>query len=228
MNETQYYRIDSLELSLRDVWRWRPVHLPLLTVYKLLGKRVPNLYWPSPALIEALGASPPADSPLAPSVAALAREVEAEGFRLVFYHRAPQLTKNQALAALLQSDDRRTLVVCSASRAIVGSAMATSTQVACLSRLTSGRELGTANTRSLLPAHPSVDVVRLASRRADDVVRAHRARLPGQALQTFEASPPALLQELRSAGRKWIAFLVGRGLLIPMTEAEVAAARQAT
>jgi hypothetical protein len=216
--EPRYYKFNTLRLTLRQYWLF-------FLVCKLLRIRIPVGYWPNPALLEPLGASA-GDSPLAPRVTAMVRDLEAEGFDSVLYYHNPTVNRTETCAAALVSEDRLTLAPCVATRAMAGGKISSAEAIGCVSRRTDGRELTTVNRRPLMPTGPHTDPMRPPGATVREVAAAHRARLAGLRLHPFNPTEVSLLEEVRASARKQVAFLVERGILVPMTELEVEMARR--
>lgn len=209
-----YYRFNSLRLTVADLWRWlgpSPRFLMFLLM-KLLRQRSPDTWWTDPALLEL-----PPRTPAPPDVV---REVErrvallrAAGFGPPHYCRVPKRGGGDDLAALLVADDRAVLATVAATRRAGAPEASLTTQIVFTSKLDGGGELATSDLRPFLPAPPGVERVSLSGVGPAELARRHRVRLAGRPWVPLPDDAEGLAQLFEADSRRSIAFLLERGYL---------------
>jgi len=221
MDEPEFYRFNSLALTVKQYYEWQgpTPSLALLLLQKLLRIRVPNVYWPNPSLVEVLEHLP---ASVAGHLArALANQVAAEGFEPFLCYRTPTMANTEGCTIALRGPDRRIVALAAASISRVGGVESRATQLGCLSLRPDGTEIGTTDARPFLPRPPWVTVERYPGQSPRVIIERHRARILGEPIEVCPTDGPAYLSFFVESSRKTIAFLQERGILTPMSAAEV-------
>jgi hypothetical protein len=168
--------------------------------------------------------APSAAEALRPAVA----EWERHGLRLAFYwtHAAEPLTDEELLAATLLSEDGKIAATTIYNRTRLGGFTHEQTFSGALSRMPDGVVLATTTRKRDYDDPPHRRVHYLTGRTIAEVAAHHRHRLSNIPLEPLPFTPSALLEFFRGEGRRQTRAFIDRGVLVPMTSEEVAAARR--
>lgn len=218
-----YYRTDGQRLSYAEYWRMSSALLPFLVVAGMKLLRVPVKFNFAILRQDCLNIVPREHvsetilGKLAPAVQACVNA----GFRECFHQKGLGIGCGDATAVAMLSGDGQTR-----GMAIhAGSGVSETIVLGCVSRLTSGRYLGTGNAKMWMKPEPRYDVVRLPGASAEAVLERHTRELRRPGRKAVVLDREGLERDVLEGEQSHYDFHVGRGVYVPMTEEEVIALR---
>lgn len=221
-----YYHVNTHRLSLVDMWMLQPGLVPLLVLalFKLQGRRLPGNWWPDPSLIEI-----PAPRALGSATQALFDELVAgattAGFTKLFDYDLPPLEPREQRSAMLLADGGTILGIVSVAYVVRQKSRSLRGHFACTSVLRDGTEIGTTDAPRIFPAPPWLRVERLKGSPAVVAAR-HRQRIAGLPVEPLPADQAGMVERFQREGRRAMDFMLGRGILEPMTPGDMDATRR--
>ncbi len=225
--QSVFYRVNTLRVPLARLRRFSSnrAWLAKAAVFKLLRIPVRHLYMPDPTAIE-LVPTVPAGSPTSIMLEASVRACRETGLVEQFAYKMPQLTGAENLAVLFAMPDRRVLTVASVTIATSGSITTAAVSLLCWSRLDEQRRITTSTFPGLAPSAPWDDREVMRGRPVAAIVARHLQRISGRDVLPFSTEKTGIMHEFLRMNRTSTDDLIARGILEPMTAAEVAAVRQ--
>lgn len=220
---TAFYRVDGAKLTYAEYWRMSPDPFSFLVAagMKLVGFPIRfNFAIPRPDrlfVVEFDELPAAARHGLKPAVGA----AEKAGLRLVFCHRlaVPEPTRLGTAALFLDDDNETSLMAMYGQQGEQREVHAT-----CASRFADG-SLCTTTTmkKTMVPApdqdierYPGADTAALYARHRD-----HLGRLAGRGLLPVALDPGRHEEFVLACELRYVDFHIGRGVFVPMTDAEV-------
>lgn len=226
----KYYKVDLRGLTYAELGRFAPnwIVFLILAVIKLMGVRKKLSYGiPHPIGLIRVGPeqlSARSREVLEPAVA----EWERHGLGLAFYctfGNAPLADMESVIATLL-SDDGTIAAITSYTRVTVQQFSREQIFSGAVSRMPDGVVLATTTRKPDYEDLPHRRVHYLIGRTIAEVAAHHRRRLGNIPLEPVPFTPSTLMDSLKEEGRRQTEALIDRGVLVPMTDAEVSADRR--
>jgi hypothetical protein len=225
---TKYYKVHGGRLTLREYWKMAPDPFTFLLCAGLKVFGLMSFDFSVPR-VEELHYLDEAEVPKAAmkKIKGSIKRLTDAGFELKFYHEMPMLEDHRlGLAAVLVAPDRKTFAMVLYGR----EKDQEQTHVSCVSRFADGTFGATTTQKENMKPDPENKVARYPGAAADELYDRHADHLQewedeGQRVKKLDDA--TLVAAVLEGEQRHVDYHVERGVIVPMTKAEIRRIREA-